>query len=132
MISLFFQGTYPYTGHAVRVPVRLRDSKTPYVIMAILDTGATYSVFSKSHAGPLGIADITTGSEPLILTVANGATDTAYIHTITLECFGRIYRAPVAFCPTWPDDVPNLLGMRGFFSEFVVAFDHKRKRIFHG
>ena len=39
-------------------------------------------------------------------------------------------RAPVGFVPDWPDDIDNLLGMKGFFDQLIFGLDHSSRRLY--
>jgi len=131
MITLTFQGEYSYNPQPLAIfPVRiLTPSGAPYMIQAVLDTGAWHSVFSHVHAQSLGISDITSGT-PIPLVAADGVRARGYAHPVTIEFLGRRMTVPIGFCPDWPADMPNLLGMRGFFDKILVAFEHQREKMY--
>lgn len=60
--------------------------------------------------------------------VANKDSQPAWIHPVEIEFFGRPLTIEAAFCPAW--DMKNLLGMRGFFDQVVIAFDHAEQRLY--
>lgn len=120
---------YAASQQSALVPIRLRPpAGVPFVVNGLLDSGATVSSFDRALLRPLGITDLTTGT-PTKLTAANGDTKDGYIHEITIEFLGRGMSVPVAFCAAWPEGTTNLLGMRGFFDQMVIAFEHMQRRV---
>jgi hypothetical protein len=112
--------------HTISVPVRLEN--LPYLIDAILDTGAAVSAFDRALLPDLGISDVRSGTE-IELTTANDEHGKGYIHSVRVEVLGRVLTIPVAFCPDWPEGTRNLLGMRGFFEQALIAFEHQNRKI---
>jgi len=134
MITLRFEAGQNYgasTNHRTLIPIRLLPpTGAPFVVDALLDTGAGVSKFDHALLSRLGIADVTTGVKT-DATAANGQTNTAYIHDVRLEFFGNHMTVPIAFCPDWQEGLTNLLGMRGFFERMLAAFDHRNRKLFY-
>jgi hypothetical protein len=127
MTILSFDHEYEYgTGHVAAVPIRVEN--LPYLVEAILDTGAAVSLFDRALLPDLGITDVTKGTE-ITLRAANDQTAKGYLHTLQIEIFSRRLLIPAAFSPFWPEGTKNLLGMRGFFEQALVAFEHQRRTI---
>ncbi|MDP9236741.1 MAG: hypothetical protein M3P30_04985 [Chloroflexota bacterium] len=127
MTTLEFTNELVYSGRKARVAVRLSTASPPIRIDMVLDSGAEVSVINRDFAAPLGISDVTTG-EAIELIVANQDSRPAWIHQIPIEVMGRSMMIEAAFCPDW--DMANLLGLRGFFDQLVVAFDHANRRLY--
>jgi len=128
MTSLTFDDEFSYGNrHAITLPVRLEN--LPYLIEALLDTGAAVSLFDSALLPDLGISDITAGQR-VELRAANNEKGIGYVHSLQIEILGRRLMIPVAFSEDWPQGTRNLLGMRGFFEQVLVAFEH-RERKFH-
>ncbi len=51
----------------------------------------------------------------------------AYIHDLNIEFFGCPMTVPVGFVPDWPEDIDNLLGMKGFFDKLLFGLDHRMR-----
>ncbi len=114
-------------NHDIPVEVILNgQGNTPVVIDAIIDTGASISLFDKSVAQLLGI-DIPTGKPLKVRTASNDEYD-AYIHPVDLEFLGLALNIPIAFCPAW-DDVTNLLGMEGFAEALQLGLKHAERTL---
>jgi predicted aspartyl protease len=120
MKTLNFQSEHRYDGDKVLASVRLLGARIPTRVEMVLDTGAEISLLNRDFISHLRLS-IQEG-EPIELMVANKAVTRAYIHSIDVEFLGRRLTIPAAICPDW--DTQNLLGMRGFFDQMVVAFDH--------
>jgi len=112
--------------HTVSVPVRLAN--LPYLVDAILDTGAAVSSFDRALLPDLGITDVRSGKD-IHVTAANNERGVAYVHTVRVEVLGHVLMIPIAFCPDWPEGTRNLLGMRGFFEQALIAFEHQQRKI---
>jgi predicted aspartyl protease len=112
--------------HTISVPVRLQN--LPYLVDAILDTGAAVSSFDRALLPDLGISEVRSGTE-IEVRAANDERALAYIHTVRVEVLGHVLMIPVAFCPDWPEGTRNLLGMRGFFEQALIAFEHQYRKI---
>lgn len=127
MKVLSFEQEFAY-GDTHRISVPIRVENLPYLIDAILDTGAGVSCFDRRLLPHLGIADVRTG-RPIEMRAADNNLCWGYLHTVRVEFLGRALAIPVAFCPDWPEGTPNLLGMRGFFEQMLVAFDHQNRTV---
>jgi hypothetical protein len=124
--TLDFARELTYTGNKVLVRVRLVGARQRHRIEMALDTGSELSILNRRFIGAVGL-DVTAG-EPITLMVANGEFTQAWVHPVEIEVFGERMTIEAAFCPDW--NTQNLLGMRGFTDQFVVAFDHAHKRIY--
>lgn len=130
-ISLLFEEEYTYGArHVAAVPVKFHPpSGLSFSVAAFLDTGAWTSVFNCSIASRLGIPDISTG-DPIDFRLPNGDQVQGYAHPVDLEFLGHRLTVPIAFCPSFPTNSPSLLGMRGFFEQIRVAFEHGTRKVY--
>ena len=127
MTTLIFDNEFDYGNrHTISVPVRVEN--LPYLVDAIIDTGAAVSSFDRALLPDLGISDITTGTE-IELRAANNSAGVGYLHSLQVEVLGRQLTIPVAFSSDWPEGTRNLLGMRGFFELMAVAVEHRSRRM---
>ncbi len=127
MRTLEFADEHRYSGHKVVVSVRLLRARAPLWVDVGIDSGAEVTVLNRSLVRILGIGDVASG-EPVELIVANKESRPAWIHPVEIEFIGRQLTVAAAFCPDW--DMKNLLGMRGFFDQLVIAFDHRRHSLY--
>jgi hypothetical protein len=136
MPTVDFTAEYDYDAgpyvHLVYVPFRLFTAgQLPLAQRAVLDTGASFSVLDKALAPLIGIDHIESG-EPLDLRTANDEPHRAYLHDIQIEFLGFAMTVPVAFVPSWPEGIDNVLGMYGFFDQLDTALLGKQKRLLVG
>jgi hypothetical protein len=108
--------------------LRFPDARTPTVINALLDTGAAITILNRKYAKHLNIPKITGSKNAIPLTFATGQVVTGYIHPVRIEFLGRSMTIDVAFVPT--EDTADLIGMRGFFDQMQVAFDHAVRKVY--
>ena len=125
MTTIEFSSELTYAGDKATVSAVLLRTPVQVAAEMILDTGAAISLLNRRFAVPMGLS-ITDG-EPITLMVANGEVERAWIHRLTVDVLGRRLIVPVAICTDW--DTQNLFGMRGFFDQIVVAFDHANRTI---
>lgn len=115
--------------HRISIPIRVEN--LPYQVEALIDTGAGVSCFDRALLPDLAIGDVTTGIAIPVRSANDAVAGTGYLHSIRIEIFGRDMTIPVAFCPDWPEGTPNLLGMRGFFEQMLIGFDHQQRRMYY-
>ena len=127
MRAIQFADEHSYTGHKALVAVRLTDARVPIRVDMVVDSGAEVTVLHRDFLAVLGIMNVATG-EPIELMVANKDAAPAWIHPVSIEFLGRPMTIEAAFCPSW--DMTNLLGMRGFFDQVVIGFDHAEQRLY--
>jgi hypothetical protein len=127
MSALSFEHEWTYGDtHTISVPIRIENLS--YLVDAILDTGAAVSIFDRALLPDLGISDISSGTE-IPLRVANNVRGIGYLHSLRIEILGHLLTIPVAFSPDWPEGTRNLLGMRGFFEQALIAFEHQTRKL---
>jgi hypothetical protein len=78
---MMFASSHDYGTEAIIIPVILRLGNTAARTDAYLDTGATFCVFKRSLAEPLGL-EVEAG-EPICLSTVTGSFE-AYGHALTL------------------------------------------------
>jgi hypothetical protein len=92
----------------------------------LVDSGAACCIFSQNLGLGLGI-DVGKGPTQRIGGLG-GKVISAHFHDVTLRLGRYSWEAYVAFSPAYLG-TSSLLGQRGFFSEFKVAFDFKSRSI---
>jgi predicted aspartyl protease len=125
MSTLTFPDEHRYDGHKVLVWIQVLGRSIELKLEVVLDTGAAISVLNRDLVRVLNL-NVESG-EAIDLMVANKQATRAYVHLIDIEFLGRRLTIPAAICPDW--DTQNLLGMRGFFDQMIVAFDHANRTI---
>ena len=126
MRTITFENEQTYSGNKAVSSVHLVDALLSPTVEMVLDSGAEISLLNRQFIEPLDLS--VTSGQPIELMVANGDVAPAWIHAVEVDFFGRRLTIQAAICPEW--DTPNLLGMRGFFDQMVVAFDHVQRRIY--
>jgi hypothetical protein len=107
------------------IPVRLKYLKTQNNYLALIDSGASVSIFKTDVAEYLGI-DIEKGSE-IELRGAGGWLK-GYIHNLSAEVAGKKFKCQVVFSRDYL--VPlNIIGRRNFFENFRITFDEAKKSV---
>jgi len=119
-----FASVHDYGTDAIIIPVILRLGNAAARTDAYLDTGATFCVFKRSLAEPLGL-EVETG-EPIRLSTVTGSFD-AYGHTVTLETLGYSFDVTVYFA-AHESFSRNVLGRRGWLDHLrlgLIEYDSK-------
>lgn len=117
----------------VQVRDKGEDKVTGYV--ALVDSGAVFSVFHADIAEVLGI-DLSSINEQVVFSGIGRAKRTLsgklYVVEIMLAQKGKSHRfdCPVVFSEDVHKDGHPLLGMGGFFDKFSkISFDNNRKKV---
>ena len=125
MTTFTLEDEHHYSDNKAVALVRLLAARPRTRVEMVLDTGAEVSLLNRQFLAPLRLT--AADGERIDLMVANKEFTRGYIHHVDIEFFGRRLTIPAAICPDW--DTANLLGMRGFFDQMVVAFDHANRTI---
>ena len=91
-------------------------------IFALVDSGATVSIFREDVAEQLGVT-IENGKETYLGGV--GGRIKGYIHTLDVEIAGKRFLCPVVFSREYLVSF-NLLGREAFFRQFKIVFEEKK------
>ena len=99
-------------------------SKSNFIdVSALIDSGATISIFKLEVADFLGI-DIRNGEETFLRGVAGRIQ--GYIHNVTILIAGKTITIPIVFSKEYSVSF-NILGRNTFFDSFKIIFDEKNK-----
>jgi hypothetical protein len=117
----------PNAGLQPAVEVLLTNGERTARAVAILDSGATHTVFSCEIAELLGIEDVTTGNR--VSTSTFGGPFVFYLFDLHIRLSGddRDFSAQIGFSPGRTPR--NILGRILFFSRFEVGFRETRQRM---
>jgi len=91
---------------------------------AIVDSGAEVSLFEASMGAQLGLR-IKDGPMESLQVASSAGGAAVYFHRVRLNIAGHVLEIWGGFC--YDLAVPALLGRHGFFENFKVTFDPKRK-----
>lgn len=129
-MSRSFQHVFPYRADIsgqyypiLSVTLENRSAKKDF--FALIDSGATTSIFRSEVADALGI-DIEKGKRVILRGVAGRIQ--GYIHSVQMEAAGRRFNCPIVFSQEYLVSL-NLLGRDTFFEQFTIIFEKKRKRL---
>lgn len=105
------------------IPLSITFADTKKEFYALIDSGATISVFRAEVAEELGI-DIEAGKETYLGGV--GGRIKGYIHTLDVEIANKRFRCPIVFSREYLVSL-NLLGRDAFFPNFTIIFEEKQE-----
>jgi hypothetical protein len=125
MIELKFSYVYLKGEFYPLIPVTLVKNRKSITTIALVDSGATISLFQGSLGESLGI-NLETGKKKLFQGV--GGKIIGYVHPIVLEIANFKFPCEVAFSHELTTSL-NMLGRKGFFDKFLVIFDEKRREV---
>ena len=117
--QLFRDSYYPI------IPIKIIANGEEVNTSAIVDSGASISIFSGSVARQIGIS--MESGEKRIFQGAS-AKLIGYIHNVTMHVAGKSFECKVAFSDELNTSF-NLLGREGFFDEFLINFNEKQREL---
>ena len=117
-----FKYYYNGDGYFPAVPLYVSAGDKKLKLHALVDSGATISVFKDEVADQLGI-EIERGKEIYLGGV--GGRIKGYIHTLEVEIAGKKFLCPVVFSHEYLVSF-NLLGRDAFFGQFKITFEEKK------
>ena len=106
-------------------PVRFNIGETRVDSSALIDSGATVSIFKADVASHLGLK-IETGKEIWLRGV--GGHIKGYLHEVEIEIANRKFVCPIVFSREYLVSF-NLLGRQEFFKRFRIVFEEKQNRL---
>lgn len=107
------------------VEITLSGSQNEITLKALVDSGASFSVFRAEIAHDLGI-NIEKG-KPVYLTGIGGRI-LGYLHTLRVRVGGKRFRLKVIFSREFTVSL-NILGRDNFFLPFFVTFAERKKKV---
>ena len=107
------------------IPVSLEFGKIKKEFFALVDSGATISIFHSEVADSLGI-NIPKGKETYLGGV--GGRIKGYIHKLKVEIAGKKFLCSIVFSHEYLVSF-NLLGRQEFFKRFRIIFEEKKNRL---
>lgn len=107
------------------VPILFLIGKRKIRSLALVDSGATISVFGEEAAQFLGI-EIEKGEKTILGGV--GGRIVGYLHKLRIRAAGKEMLCPVVFSREYLVSF-NLLGREGFFRNFEIIFKEKKKQV---
>lgn len=107
------------------IDVTLKNSKNELTVKALVDSGASFSVFRSEIAQELGI--VSERGKKIYLTGIGGRI-LGYLHEVSVQVEKRSFRCKIIFSPEFNVSF-NLLGRDNFFIPFIISFLEKNRRI---
>ena len=107
------------------VDVELKGKDKTLTIKALVDSGATFSIFRPEIADYLGI-EIEKGKSIYLEGV--GGRILGYIHTLPLRIGDKSFTCKVVFSYEFTVSF-NILGRNNFFLPFIISFAEKAQKI---
>lgn len=122
-----FKYYYNGEGYFPAIPLYISTPTThkKLKLRALVDSGATISVFKDEVADELGI-EIEKGKEISLGGV--GGRIKGYIHTLKIEIASKTFSCPVVFSREYLVSF-NLLGREAVFRQFKIIFEEKNSLI---
>ena len=111
--------------HFPVIEVKLKGSKNELNVKALIDSGASFSVFRSEIAQDLGI--VLEKGKKVYLTGIGGRI-LGYVHELPLVLGDKIFRCKIVFSPEFNVSF-NLLGRNNFFLPFIISFLEKNRKI---
>lgn len=110
------------------IPVKVIANKKELNYAALIDSGADFCIFDADIGEYLGL-DIKSGEYVKFGGIQDGGGAKAFLHDVTLNVGGFIYKAKVGFSYDIARHGFGILGQKGFFDAFAVKFDFKKEEI---
>lgn len=107
------------------IPVVFVVGKKRIRAQALIDSGATISVFGEETAEILGV-EIEKGKKTILGGV--GGRIVGYIHKLRLRIAGKSFLCPIVFSREYLVSF-NLLGRQEFFKRFKIVFEEKKNLV---
>lgn len=110
------------------IPITLRNEKTSFDYLALIDSGADFNMFHGELAEILGI-DLKNLKTSQFGGIKKDAQGVGYYSAIEIGLKNQFFNTPVIFSNDISDKGYGILGQQGFFNLFKVKFDFMAKSI---
>jgi len=107
------------------IEIKLKGPKKELTVKALVDSGASFSVFRSEIAKELSI--VLEKGKKIYLTGIGGRI-LGYLHEIPLSLGKKTLHCKIVFSPEFNVSF-NLLGRDNFFLPFIISFIEKNKKI---
>ena len=124
-ISVAFPYYFNGSDYFPVIPLVFLIGKKRVRSQALLDSGATISIFGKEVAETLGI-EVERGEKTILGGV--GGRIVGYVHKLRLRVAGKDFVCPIVFSREYLVSF-NLLGREEFFKRFRIIFEEKKNRL---
>lgn len=107
------------------VKVQIKTPKRKLSVEALIDSGASFSVFRSEVADYLGIP--LEKGKPVYLTGIGGRI-LGYLHRVSIEVGNKTFICKIIFSKEFMVSF-NILGRDNFFEYFLITFNEKNKKL---
>jgi len=107
------------------IDLKLKSLKSEITIKALVDSGASFSVFRAEVADYLSI-DIKKGHPIYIERI--GGRILGYMHNVSIIISNKLYKCKIVFSRELTTSF-NILGRNNFFKPFLITFSEKAKKV---
>lgn len=107
------------------IDVKLENRGMELGVKALIDSGASYSVFRIEIADYLGV--VIEKGMPIYLTGLGGRI-LGYLHTLEVVVDGKRFKCKIVFSEELTVSF-NILGRDNFFVPFIISFSEKEKKV---
>lgn len=107
------------------IDITLKKGRQELNLKALIDSGASFSVFRPEVAEELGI--VLEQGKKVYLTGIGGRI-LGYVHNVALKIGGHVFMCKIVFSPEFTVSF-NLLGRNNFFLPFTISFFEKNRRV---
>ncbi|MDD5738370.1 MAG: hypothetical protein PHY72_00370 [Candidatus Pacebacteria bacterium] len=108
---------------AITITLKKENSLDGFSFLVLIDSGAEFSLFTKSDAELLEI-NLQKG-ERIDIGGVSGDKFLAFIHPVLVKIGNKEFKIKVAFSSR--NDTPRILGRNPLFSNFFIIFDHQKQ-----
>jgi predicted aspartyl protease len=107
------------------IDVEMTGPKGSLVVKALVDSGATFSIFRPEIASYLGVS-VNNGQSLYFQGIKSRIL--GYLHQIPLRVNGERFNCYIAFSPELEVSF-NILGRNNFFLPFLITFNEKLQKV---
>lgn len=107
------------------IEVKLKSHKNELIVKALVDSGASFSVFRPEIAQELGL-DLEKGKK--IYLTGIGGRILGYLHKVSVSVGNKNFICKIIFSSEFNVSF-NLLGRDNFFTPFIISFFEKNKKL---
>lgn len=108
---------------AINIGLKKLNSKNEFSFLILVDSGAEFSLFTKSDAELLGLK--LQQGEKINIGGVTGDRFLAFIHPVIIKIRNKKIKIEAAFSAQ--DNTPRVIGRNPLFSHFFITFDHKKR-----
>jgi len=107
------------------IEITLKKNQREITVKALIDSGASFSVFRPEIAQEIGI-NLTQGKK--IYLTGIGGRILGYLHNVSVQLGDKTFICKIIFSSEFTVSF-NLLGRNNFFLPFIISFSEKNRRI---